>query len=108
MSVSEVAKAFGATFVDIEGLKFIVSLTYRKGGYLHIYLKGDKLDVEEIADEVQKEIDKVFEVILRLSSSDVKLKDRHANEYRFTVLNEKNVKKALNRVNRAFKRKSKD
>jgi hypothetical protein len=105
MRISDVDKAFGAIFVDIEGLKFIRSLAYRKGGYLHIYLKGNKFDAEETADEMQKEIDDVFEV-LRLSSSDVELKDSHVKEYLFTVLNEKNVKKAFNRVHRNFKRKS--
>ena len=107
MSISEVDKAFGAIFVDIEGLKYIGSLAYRKGGYLHIYLKGSKFDAEEVADEMQKEIDDVFGE-LRLSSSDVELKDRQVKEYRFTVLNEKNVKKGFNRVHRKFKRKSQD
>jgi len=105
MRISDVDKAFGAIFVDIEGLKFIGSLGYRKGGHLHVYLKGNKFDVEEAADEMQKEIDDVF-MLLRLSSSDVELKDRHVKEYLFTVLNEKNVKKAFNRVHRNFKRKS--
>lgn len=104
MDVSKVDKAFGATFVDIEGLKFINSLAYRKV-YLHAYLKGEL--AEDITDEIQKEIAEIFEKILRLSNDDIELKDRNNNEYKFLVLNPKNVKKAFNRINRAYKRKNK-
>ena len=103
MRVSEVDKAFGATFVDIEGLKFVGSLAYRKGGYLYVYLKGDNLGAENMTEEVQKETDEVFREILCLNSGDIKLKNHRANKYQFIVLNEKNVKKAFNRVHRAFK-----
>ena len=104
MQVSEVTKAFRATFIDIEGLKFVVSLAYHKGGHLYVYLKDDKFD----AEEVQKEIDEVFRSTLRLSNGDVSLMDRRAGEYRFAVLNEKIVKKAFARLHRAFKRKRKE
>jgi len=103
--VSEVDKAFGATFVDVEGLKFVASLAYRKGGSLFIYLKGEEASTEEAADEVQREIGEVFRELLGLNSKDVTLKDRHASEYRFTVLNEKNVKKAFAKLAQKFKRK---
>ena len=101
MRVSEVSKAFGATFIDVEGLRFVVSLTYRKGGHLYVYFKDDKFD----AEEVQKEVDAVVESTLRLSNADVRLEDRRAGEYRFAVLNERNVKKAFARLHRQFKRK---
>jgi len=104
MRVSDVDKAFGATFVDIEGLNFINSLAYRKRGYLHVYLKAGLSD-KEIDNKVQNEIDQVFETILRISKNDVELKDRHTHEYQFTVLNEKNIQRSFNRINRAFKRK---
>lgn len=103
MSVSGVEKAFGATFVDIEGLKYVASLAYRKGGSLHVYLKGEETDKEEVANEVQKEIEEVFREVLRLERGDVELRDRHTAEYRFNVLNEKSVKKAFARLNRKFK-----
>jgi hypothetical protein len=105
LHVSKVDKAFGATFVDIEDLKFIESLAYKKV-YIHAYLKGEL--AKDITDEVQKEIAEIFEKILRISNDDVELKDRNVNEYKFLVLNPKNVKKAFNRINRAFKRKNKD
>lgn len=106
MQVSEVDKAFGTTFVDIEGLKLIGSLAYRKGGYLYFYLTEDISGKDYIKKEVEKEIGEVLNALLRLSSDDIKLKDHHSKEYKFIVLNEKNVKKAFNRISRAFKRRS--
>ena len=105
MSVSKVDKAFGATFVDIEGVKYIDSLAFRKA-YIHAYLKEEF--AEETTDEVQKEIAEIFEKILRLSNGDVEFNESTVNEYKFLVLNLKNVRKAFNRINRAFKRKNKD
>ena len=84
MRVSEVDRAFGITFVDIEGLKFVSSMAYRKKGHLYIYLKA--VDFEKRLEEVQKEIDDVFTQFLRLDTDDITLKDRHAREYRFIVL----------------------
>lgn len=107
MRVSEVDKAFGTTFVDIEGLKFVASLAYRKKGSLFVHLKGEEATTEEAADEVLKEIEEVFQELLGLSSGDVTMKDRRASEYRFTVLNEKNVKKAFAKLARKFKREKK-
>lgn len=100
MRVSGVEKAFGATFVDIEGLKYVASLAYRKGGSLFVYLKGEELDQEGVVEEVQGEIEGVFREVLRLEKGDVGFRDRHTAEYRFTVLNEKNVKKAFARLHR--------
>jgi len=104
MRVSGIDKAFGATFVDMEGLKFVASLAYRKKGSLFVHLKGEEATKEGAADEVQKEIEEVFRELLGLSSGDVTLKDRRASEYRFTVLNEKNVKKAFAKLAKKFKR----
>jgi len=104
MRVSGIDKAFGTTFVDMEGLKFVASLAYRKGGSLFVYLK-EEAGAEEFADEVQEEIEEVFQETLGLSSEDVALKDRRASEYRFTVLNEKNVKKAFVKLARKFESK---
>jgi len=101
--VSGVDKAFGATFVDVEGLKFVASLAYRKGGSLFVHLKGEKASTEEAASEVQREIEEVFKELLGLSSGDVTLKDRHASEYRYTVLNEKNMKKTFAKIAKKFK-----
>jgi hypothetical protein len=100
MRVSGIDKAFGATFVDVEGLKFVDSLAYRKGGSLYVYLKGEASSAEE---EVQKEIDEVFKEILGIGSGDVELKERRARDYRFNVLNEKNVKNAFAKLSRKFK-----
>lgn len=102
MRVSGIDKAFGATFVDIEGLKFVGSLAYRKGGSLYMYLKGE-LNAEKVAEEAQKEIDEVFKEVLGIGSSDVELNERRAHEYRFNVLNEKNVKNAFAKLSRKFK-----
>ncbi len=99
MRVSGIDKAFGATFVDIEGLKFVGSLAHRKGGSLYVYLKGETSN----AEEVQKEIDEVFKEILGIGSGDVELKERRAHDYRFNVLNEKNVKNAFAKLSRKFK-----
>jgi len=100
--VSGVDKAFGATFVDIEGLKFVGSLTYRKGGSLYVHLKGE-LNTEKVIDEAQKEIDEVFKEILGIGSGDIELKERRARDYCFNVINEKNVKNAFAKLSRKFK-----
>ena len=101
MNVANVDKAFGATFMDLEGLRFIASLAHRKGGQLFVYLKEGQFDERE----VQGEIGEVFKEFLRLGSNDVEFKDRRPREYRYTVLNEKNVNKAFSRIYTNFKRK---
>ncbi len=101
MNVANVDKAFGATFIDLEGLRFVASLAHRKGGHLFAYLKEGQLDEKE----VQEEINEVFKELLRLGSDDVEFKDHRPNEYRYTVLNEKNVNKAFSKVYTNFKRK---
>ena len=101
MNVSNVDKAFGATFMDLEGLRFVASLAHRKGGYLFVYLKEGQFDEREM----QKEINEVFKELLKLGSNDAEFKDCRPREYRYTVLNEKNVNKAFSRVYTNFKRK---
>ena len=101
MNVANVDKAFGATFMDLEGLRFIASLAHRKGGQLFVYLKEGQFDEREM----QKEINEVFKELLKLGSNDAEFKDHRPREYRYTVLNEKNVNKAFSRVYTNFKRK---
>jgi len=101
VNVSNVDRAFGAAFIDLEGVRFVASLAHRKGGHLFVYLKEGQFDEKE----VQEEINGVFKELLRLGSNDAEFKDRRPREYRYTVLNEKNVKKAFSRVYTNFKRK---
>jgi len=96
--VSAVDKAFGATFVDLEDTRHVTSLAYKKGGVLHMYLKG-----EGAAGEVEGEIDEVFREVLRLEEGDVEVKDRQAAEYQFTVLNTKKLASSLSRLSRKSK-----
>ena len=104
MRVSGIDKAFGATFIDIEGLKFVTSLAYRKKGSLYVYIKGET----SRAEEVQKEIDIVFKEVLGIGSGDVELKERRAHDYCFNMLDEKNVKNAFAKVSRRFKSKDQE
>lgn len=104
MNVSNVDKAFGATFIDLEGLRFVASLAHRKGGHLFAYLKDGQFDEKE----VREEINQIFKELLKLDSNDVEFKDSRPNEYRYTVLNEKNVKKAFSRAHTKFKHKRKE
>jgi len=101
VSVSNVDKAFGATFIDLEGLRFVASLAYRKGGHMFVHLKEGQFDEKE----VRKEINEVFKELLRIGNNDAEFKDQRPREYRYTVLNEKNVKKAFSRVYTNFQRK---
>lgn len=101
MNMANVDKAFGAIFIDLEGLRFVASLAHRKGGHLFVYLKEGQFD----EGAVQEEINQVFKGLLRLGNDDAELKNRRSREYRYTVLNEKNVNKAFSRVYTNFKRK---
>jgi hypothetical protein len=101
VNVSNVDKAFGATFIDLEGLRFVASLAFRKGGYLFVYVKEGQFDEKD----VQKEINEVFKELLKLGSNDAEFKGPRHREYRYTVLNEKNVNKAFSKVYTNFKRK---
>lgn len=103
LQVSGIDKAFGATFVDVEGLKFVSGLAYRKGGALYVYLKGETSS----AEEVQKEIEEVLKEIFGITREDVSLKEKHPSEYKYTVLNAKNVKNTFAKVSRKFKREHK-
>ncbi len=104
LQVSGIDKAFGATFVDVEGLKFVSGLAYRKRGSLYVYLRGETSS----AEEVQREIEEVLKEIFGITSEDVTLNEKHPNEYKYTVLDEKNVKNAFAKVSRKFKTKSKE
>lgn len=99
LRVSGIDKAFGATFVDVEGLKFVSGLAYRARGSLYVYLRGETSSPEE----VQKEIEEVFKEIFGIAGEDVSLNEKHPNEYKYTVLNTKNVKNTFAKVSRKFK-----
>ena len=103
LRVSGIDKAFGATFVDVAGLTFVSGLAYSKRGSLYVYLKGETSSEEE----VQTEIEEVFKEIFGITSEDVSLKEKHPSEYKYTVLNAKNVKNAFAKVSRKFKREQK-
>lgn len=103
MRVSGIDKAFGATFMDVEGLKFVSGLAYSKSGSVYVYLKGEASSEEE----VQKEIEEVLKEIFGITSEDVSLKKKHPSEYKYTALNAKDVKKAFAKVSRQFKREQK-